>query len=101
MGEPPRFPAPGNETGYREASAPTDHAAPEAPVQPRHIVVTRPDDPDVARAKANVDEVAEAEARFKLQQRERRNAIVAVVLLVAFWLWIFISKVFEHPRRRF
>ena len=51
----PYFPRPGGDGGYREPAAkPLEDPAPPPPEQPpkREVLVTRPDDPDVARAKA-------------------------------------------------
>ena len=62
MGDEPRFPPPRGEepVGYREAGAPVSDEKPELPVpssssfvvQRKRVVASRPDDPDVALAKA-------------------------------------------------
>jgi len=50
----PYFPPPGGEhAGYRQPGGnPLDDAPPLPEERPRHVLVTRPDDPDIARAKA-------------------------------------------------
>jgi hypothetical protein len=50
----PYFPPPGGEhAGYRQPGGrPQDDAPPPGEPQPRHVVVKRPDEPEIARAKA-------------------------------------------------
>ena len=62
MGDGPRFPPPNGEEpiGYRDAGAPVSDEKPELPVPSsssvvvhrKRVVASRPDDPDVAIAKA-------------------------------------------------
>lgn len=87
MSDEPRFPPPRGEEpiGYREAVAPVSDDKPELPVpssssfvvQRKRVVASRPDDPDIAIAKAFTP------PRTKPQQVSRVGiAIFVIVVLV-------------------
>jgi len=90
-----RFPPPGGELGYREPAAP---AAPEPPPEPapardgahhHHLVVARPDDPDVARNKAAMEDpyIRRQEARIRAREiAQRRITWLAIAVAVAWVL---------------
>ena len=84
-----RFPPPDDEVGYREAAPPaSERPEPEAHPSARHVLASRPDDPDLALQKAAIEDtvakqnarVAEVEAQ---QQRVRRVGRVLVAVAVA------------------
>ena len=78
MSDEPHFPPPGGQLGYREAapSIPNDDACSiEGVFRKRRVIATRPDDPDVAIAKAT----------YPIEPAPRRkvsSAFVMVLLLV-------------------
>jgi len=87
MSDEPRFPPPRGEEpiGYRDAGAPVSDEKPDLPVpssssfvvQRKRVVASRPDDPDIALAKAYTP------PRTKPQQASRVGiAILIIVVLV-------------------
>jgi hypothetical protein len=104
MSDEPRFPPPHGEepVGYRDAGAPVSDDKPEPPVpssssfvfrRGKLVVASRPDDPDVALAKAFTP------PRRKLKQAS--PAVIAlVVIVVAIYVGLAIADTVRRPSRR-
>ena len=87
MGDEPRFPPPRGEEpiGYREAGAPVSDEKPEPPVPSRpplprgpRVVASRPDDPDIALAKAYTP------PRTKPQQASRVGVVIFLIVVLVY-----------------
>ena len=93
-----RFPPPGNEVGYREAAPPVARGPePEPtaaePVPRRHVIASRPDEPDLALQKAATEDIArKQEERLARDEAWRRKMRPIVILFyVAFGaLWVIV-----------
>ena len=101
MGDEPRFPPPRGEEpiGYREAGAPISDEKPDLPVPSRpplprgkRVVASRPDDFDVALAKAYTP------PRTPRQQASRAG-VVLLVLVVIVYIGFEIAA-YSRPRPR-
>jgi hypothetical protein len=69
------FPPPGNEIGYREAASPLAPAAPEMPVVHRHVVASRPEDPEIAERNAELEgRIARQDRALAVNEARRRRA---------------------------
>ncbi|HEX4514248.1 MAG TPA: hypothetical protein VGH87_22780 [Polyangiaceae bacterium] len=103
MSDEPRFPPPHGEepVGYRDAGAPVSDDKPEPPVpssssavlrRGKLVVASRPDDPDVAIAKAFTP------PRRKLQPTS--PAVIAfIVIALAIYVGLAIADTVRRPRR--
>lgn len=90
MTDEKRFPQPRDEVGYREPTAPSLlDAVPRVPEparpQPRHVIVTRPDEPELARSKAAMEDprVHEQDARVAAREAAERRMASGVVAVLA------------------
>ncbi len=99
MGEP-RFPPPHGQTGYRDAGTPDEPDAPkppelEGPELPRgkRVVAKRPDDPDVALAKAFTP------PRPRRQQVSRAGAVIVAILVILYIAFQIAVRETPPPRR--
>jgi hypothetical protein len=88
-----RFPPPRGSTGYRDpAPEPEPVRAPPPPpehAQHAHLVVSRAEDPDVARNKAAMHDpyIREQEARIAAREiARRRSTWIAIAIGVAFFV---------------
>ena len=103
MGEP-RFPPPRGEEpiGYRDAVAPPSDDKPEPPVpsstsfvvQRRRVVASRPDDFDVALAKAFTP------PRRTPRQQASRAGVVILVFILVIWFGLQLAARFTPHARR-
>ena len=84
----PRFPPPHGEepVGYREAGAPVSDEKPELPIpsgeplpRGKRVVASRPDDPDIALAKANYPPKSTRAAKASTL-----GTVIVVVLIFAY-----------------
>ena len=89
-----RFPPPGNEVGYREAAppvAPSPEPTAAEPVPRRHVVASRPDEPDLAIQKAATEDIARKQeerlARDEAWRRKMRPVIILVYVAGAV-IWV-------------
>ena len=103
MGDEPRFPPPRGEEpiGYREAGAPISDDKPDLPVpsnpplpRGRRVVASRPDDFDVALAKAYTPP-----RRTPRQQASRAGVIVFVLFVLIYVGLELATHVRPKPRR--
>ncbi len=94
----PRFPPPGYQGSYREPALvdATEEARAEVPIEKRHVVVTRPDDPDVPHL--DPLEVARQNDRVALHAavRRRRYALTFVVLTLVIIVLAVLSRAAER-----
>jgi hypothetical protein len=102
MGDEPRFPPPRGEEpiGYRDAGAPVSDEKPEPPVpsrpplpRGRRVVASRPDDFDVALAKAFTP------PRTKPQQASRIGIAIFVIVVVVY-IGLEVASSVRRPSRR-
>jgi hypothetical protein len=86
-----RFPPPGNEVGYRDAAPPVAHE-PEPPadsLEParRHVIASRPDDPELALSKAATEDIARRQnarlARYEAWRRQGRPLVIGTYVVIA------------------
>ena len=80
-----RFPPPGNEVGYREPAPPAvrepEPTAAE-PVVRRHVVASRPDEPDVALQKAATEDIARKQEERLARAEARRRKVRPIIIIV-------------------
>lgn len=80
-----RFPPPGNEVGYREPAPPAARAPePTAaePVARRHVVASRPDEPDLALQKAATEDIARKQEERLARDEAWRRKMRPIIILV-------------------
>jgi hypothetical protein len=93
MGDEPRFPPPNGQEpiGYREAGAPISDEKPELPIpsgpiiERKRVVASRPDDPDVALAKA-----------YTPPRRPVKQASIGATLFVVLMIVVYVYFEMRH-----